>query len=109
LPARRHGTAGLRHARCGARRQPWSGKGERGDIIVVAQQAQKQVVSDGTIGVLGNKDALSTPFNVTRFTAQLILDQQSETIGDVLENDPSVRTTYGSGNQSELFVIAAFR
>ncbi|EZP68510.1 TonB-dependent receptor-like protein [Novosphingobium resinovorum] len=80
----------------------------RNDIIVTGQQAQKQVVSDGNIGVLGNKDALSTPFNITSYTAQLILDQQSETIGDVLENDPSVRTTYGSGNQSELFVIRGF-
>lgn len=78
------------------------------DIIVTAQQAQKQVVSDGTIGVLGSKDAMSTPFSVTTYTAQLILDQQSETIGDVLENDPAVRTTYGSGNQSELFVIRGF-
>ncbi|MFA6115556.1 MAG: TonB-dependent receptor [Sphingomonas sp.] len=78
------------------------------DIIVTAQQAQKQVVSDGSLGVLGNKDALSTPFNLTSFTAQLVLDQQSETIGDVLENSPSVRTTYGSGNQSELFVIRGF-
>lgn len=78
------------------------------DIIVTAQQAQKQVVSDGSVGILGNKDALSTPFNITSYTAQLILDQQSETIGDVLENDPSVRTTYGSGNQSELFVIRGF-
>lgn len=78
------------------------------DIIVTAQQAQKQVVSNGDLGVLGAKSALETPFNVTSYTAQLVLDQQSETIGDVLENEPSVRTTYGSGNQSELFVIRGF-
>lgn len=78
------------------------------DIIVTAQQKQKQVVSDGNIGVLGAKSALETPFNVTSYTAQLVLDQQSETLGKVLENDPSVRTTYGSGNQSELFVIRGF-
>jgi len=78
------------------------------EVIVVAQQAQKQVVSDGNVGVLGAQDALSTPFNITTYTAQLILDQQSETIGEVLENDPAVRTTFGSGNQSELFVIRGF-
>lgn len=78
------------------------------DIIVTAQQAQEQVVSNGSIGVLGNKDALETPFNVTNYTAQLVLDQQSETLGDVLENEPSVRTTYGNGNQSELFVVRGF-
>ena len=78
------------------------------EIIVTAQQRQKQVVSDGVVGILGAKSALETPFNITSYTAQLVLDQQSETIGDVLENDPSVRTTYGSGNQSELFVIRGF-
>ncbi|MCW6536721.1 TonB-dependent receptor [Sphingomonas lycopersici] len=78
------------------------------DVIVTAQQALKQVVSSGDIGVLGSKDALSTPFNVSNYTAQLVLDQQSTTLGDVLENDPAVRTTYGSGNQSELFVIRGF-
>lgn len=78
------------------------------DIIITAQQAQKQVVSNGDLGVLGTKDALSTPFNVSTYTAQLVLDQQSTTLGDVLENDPAVRTTYGSGNQSELFVLRGF-
>jgi iron complex outermembrane receptor protein len=81
---------------------------DNSEIIVTAQQARKQVESGGSLGVLGNKDALSTPFNLSSYTAQLILDQQSETIGDVLENDPAVRTTYGSGNQSELFVIRGF-
>jgi iron complex outermembrane receptor protein len=78
------------------------------EIIITAQQAQKQVVSDGSIGVLGDLDALETPFNVTNYTAQLILDQQSETIGDVLENEPSVRVTQGFGNQSEQFVVRGF-
>lgn len=78
------------------------------DIIVTAQQAQKQVISNADLGALGKKSALETPFNVTNYTAQLVLDQQSETIGDVLKNDPSVRTTYGSGNQAELFIIRGF-
>lgn len=78
------------------------------EIIITAQQAQEQVVSDGTIGVLGDLEALETPFNVTSYTAQLILDQQSETIGDVLENEPSVRVTQGFGNQSEQFVVRGF-
>lgn len=81
---------------------------ETADVVVTGQQAQKQVVSDGSIGVLGDLDALETPFNVTSYTAQLILDQQSETLGDVLENEPSVRTTFGFGNQAEQFVIRGF-
>ncbi|SFR96858.1 TonB-dependent receptor [Sphingomonas jatrophae] len=78
------------------------------EIVVTAQQRQKQVVSDGSVGVLGDKSALETPFNVTSYTAQLVLDQQAETLGDVLENEPSVRTTQGFGNQAELFVIRGF-
>ncbi len=91
-----------------AQNRPADDTQNQGDVIVVAQQAQKQVVSDGSVGVLGPQDALSTPFNVTSYTAQLILDQQAETIGEVMENDPAVRTTFGSGNQSELFVIRGF-
>lgn len=77
-------------------------------IIVTGQQVQKQVVSDGDLGALGFQDALSTPFNVSTFTAKLVLDQQSETLGDVLKNDPSVRTTSGSGTQAELFMVRGF-
>ncbi len=78
------------------------------EVIVTAQQQRKQVESSGKLGVLGTQDALSIPFNLTTFTSKLILDQQTETIGAVLENDPGVRVTYGSGNQSELFVIRGF-
>lgn len=83
-------------------------EGAANDIVITGQQAQKQVTSDATLGALGDRTALETPFNVTTYTAQLVLDQQAETLGEVLENDPSVRTTYGFGNQSELFVIRGF-
>lgn len=78
------------------------------EIVVTAQQQRPQVTSEGSLGALGDRSALETPFNVRNYTAQLILDQQAETLGEVLENDPSVRTTQGFGNQSELFVIRGF-
>ena len=78
------------------------------EIIVTAEQQKKQVESNGKIGVLGNQDALAVPFNVTTYTSKLILDQQSETIGAVLQNDPAVRLTFGGGNQSEMFVVRGF-
>src|SRR6185312_10526076 len=78
------------------------------EVIVTGQQQRKQVESHGSVGVLGTQDALSTPFNLTSYTSKLILDQQAETIGAVLQNDPAVRITYGSGNQSEMFVIRGF-
>lgn len=79
------------------------------DIVVIAQQAQKQVVSNGSLGALGDQDAMSTPFNVTTYTAKLVLDQQAETVGDVLKNDPGVRISSGSGTQAELFVVRGFQ
>ena len=85
-----------------------AGDTSEADIVVTAQQATKQVVSDGDLGALGRSDAMSTPFNVTTFTARLILDQQAQTIGDVMKNDPAVRVTNGYANSSQLFVIRGF-
>lgn len=78
------------------------------EVVVTAQQQRSQVSSEGSLGALGDRTAVETPFNVRNYTAQLVLDQQSETLGEVLENDPSVRVTQGFGNQSELFVIRGF-
>ena len=51
------------------------------DIVVSAQQQRPQVTSEGALGALGDRPALETPFNVRNYTAQLILDQQAETLG----------------------------
>ncbi|AXO88102.1 TonB-dependent siderophore receptor [Pseudomonas parafulva] len=64
-----------------------------------------QVARGGQMGVLGNQDMMDVPFTLTSYTAQLIEDQQAEDIGDVLLNDPSVRQSFGFGNQSQVFVI----
>jgi len=78
------------------------------EIVVTGQQATKQVTSDGDLGALGRTDAMSTPFNVSTYTARLILDQQAQTIGDVMKNDPAVRVTNGYANSSQMFVIRGF-
>ncbi|WP_213878740.1 TonB-dependent siderophore receptor [Pseudomonas sp. dw_358] len=64
-----------------------------------------QVARGGQMGVLGNKDNMDVPFTLTSYTSKLIEDQQAENVGDVLLNDPSVRESYGYGNQSQVFVI----
>jgi len=79
------------------------------EVIVTAQRDnQSQVIRAGELGVLGFKDALDTPFSVKGYNAALILNQQPQTLGQVLENDPSIRTTYGFGNAAEQFVIRGF-
>ncbi len=80
-----------------------------GDIVVVAQRANEtQVLRGGQVGVLGDKDSFDVPFSVKSYNAALILNQQPQTLGQVLDNDPSVRTTYGFGIAGEQFVIRGF-
>lgn len=82
---------------------------EVGDIIVTAQRAnQTEVTREGSLGALGNKAAEDVPFSIKSYNAALILNQQPQTLGQLLENDPSVRISYGFGNASEQFVIRGF-
>ncbi|WP_378956487.1 TonB-dependent receptor [Pelosinus sp. sgz500959] len=67
-----------------------------------------QVARGANLGVLGNKDFMDTPFNITSYTAQAIEDQQASTLHDVLINDPSIRFTTSSGHIQENFTIRGF-
>lgn len=79
------------------------------EILVTAQRAnQTQVERGGQVGVLGDKAAEDVPFSVRSYSEALIYNQQSQTLGQVLENDPTIRTSYGFGNASEQFVIRGF-
>jgi len=79
------------------------------EIVVTAQREnQTQVIRGGSVGVLGDKPASDVPFSIRSYGETLILNQQPQTLGQVLENDPSVRTTYGFGNAAEQFVVRGF-
>ena len=78
-------------------------------IIVTAQRAnQTGVRQGGSAGVLGDKPAEDLPFSVRSYNSALILNQQPQTLGQVLENDPTIRTTTGFGIAGELFNIRGF-
>ncbi len=64
-----------------------------------------QVARGGRVGFLGNKDFLDTPFSTTSYTQEFIKDQQAQSVGDILQNDPSIGITRGYGNFQELYVI----
>lgn len=82
---------------------------ESENIVVTAQRENEtQVLREGSLGALGNKDAMEVPFAIKGYSDTLILNQQSLTLGAVLENDPSVRTSLGFGNASEQFIIRGF-
>ena len=67
-----------------------------------------QVARGGRLGLLGNVDIMSAPFNTTNYTQALIQDQQARSVADVVQNDPSVRVARGFGNYQELYVIRGF-
>jgi iron complex outermembrane receptor protein len=50
-----------------------------------------QVARGGRAGILGTRDNMETPFSITSYTNELIQDRQAKSVGDVLQNDPSVR------------------
>lgn len=78
-------------------------------IVVTAQRNnQTKVTGGGNVGVFGNKAAEDIPFNIRSYNEALILNQQPDTLGEVLENDPTVRTTLGFGIAGEVFVIRGF-
>lgn len=59
------------------------------EIVVTAQQQRPQVTSEGSLGALGDRSALETPFNVRNYTAQLILDQQAKLPGATFTKIPA--------------------
>ena len=61
-----------------------------------------------TLGLLGNRSVMDTPFNQTSYTAKLMQDQQARTVADVLQNDPSVRIVSNAGNGLDVFHIRGF-
>lgn len=67
-----------------------------------------QVATGGRAGLLGNRDVMDLPFNVTNFTQKTIQDQQARSVADVVQNDPSVRMVSPSSNGSEVFSIRGF-
>nr|WP_236610774.1 TonB-dependent receptor [Verminephrobacter aporrectodeae] len=67
-----------------------------------------QVARGGRAGVLGTRDALQTPFSITSYTNELIQDRHARSVGDVLQNDPTVRTARGFGNFQEAYFIRGF-
>lgn len=67
-----------------------------------------QVARGGRAGLLGNIDLMDAPFNSLNYTSDLIQEQQARSVGDVLQNDPSVRVARGFGNFQELYVIRGF-
>ncbi len=59
--------------------------------------------------MLGERDVMDTPFNVTNYTSETIKNEQARSIGDVLINDPSVRENGNAGSYNDSFFIRGFQ
>ena len=82
--------------------------GKRSQVELTAEYAGGQVARGARAGLLGNLDYLDTPFSGTAYTSNLSSAQQSESVGDVLKNDPVVRVAKGFGNFQEVYFIRGF-
>jgi iron complex outermembrane receptor protein len=78
----------------------------RGDLP--KPYAGGQVARGGGLGMLGDRDFMDAPFNITSYMAQTIQDQQARTIADVVINDPSVRNVNPSAGRFDQFAIRGF-
>ncbi|PZQ02791.1 MAG: TonB-dependent siderophore receptor [Variovorax paradoxus] len=67
-----------------------------------------QVARGGRAGILGTRDNMETPFSITSYTNELIQDRQARSVGEVLQNDPTVRTARGFGNFQEAYFVRGF-
>ncbi|MDN3922071.1 TonB-dependent receptor [Roseateles violae] len=67
-----------------------------------------QVARGGRAGILGSKDNLDTPFSITAYTNELIQDRLAKSVGEVLQNDASVRVARGFGNFQEAYFVRGF-
>jgi iron complex outermembrane recepter protein len=79
--------------------------------VTVQGKAERQKAglgSRGSVGILGSQDAMDIPFSTLNYTEQLMRDQQSRTLADVLQNDASVRVMTAAQGFGEDFQIRGF-
>jgi iron complex outermembrane recepter protein len=77
-------------------------------VELPADYAGGQIARGGRIGLFGNLDMMDVPFNSTNYTAELIRDQQANSVADIVQGDPAVRVARGFGNFQELYVVRGF-
>ncbi|OWT55657.1 TonB-dependent receptor [Candidimonas nitroreducens] len=77
-------------------------------VDAVIPYAGGQVNIGAALGLLGGKDIMDSPFNVTSYSSQLITDQQARTVGAVVENDPSIRVSSPPGGMFQDFTVRGF-
>lgn len=83
-------------------------KPEVDEVVVTGRYVGSQVARGGRVGLLGDRDMLDTPFNISYFTSELIENQQAATIADIVANDPSIRRNFARGATSDEITVRGF-
>ncbi|WP_322050175.1 TonB-dependent receptor [Paraburkholderia bannensis] len=82
----------------------------RGNAAIAAPYAGGQVARGASVGLLGERDYMDTPFSVASYTEKLIRDEQSTSIAELLTTtDPSVRAAIDSSNRYDALTIRGLR
>lgn len=82
-------------------------------ITVSAEQQVQSYAADrlnkqASLGSLGEKSVLDTPFSLVSYSDVMIRDQQASTVSEVLRADPSIRETTNAGHLNENLQIRGF-
>jgi iron complex outermembrane recepter protein len=89
-----------------------TGKAHDGETSTIGtlppDYAGGQVARGGRVGVLGNRDFMDTPFNITTYTEKKIEDQQATTVADAVSTDPAVRVTSSPNGILDTYYIRGF-
>jgi iron complex outermembrane receptor protein len=67
-----------------------------------------QVARGGRLGILGNRDIMDAPFSQMNYTSKLMQDQQAQSLGEVLRNDPSVQASFPHASGDDFYSIRGF-
>lgn len=67
-----------------------------------------EVARGSRVGLLGNLDYMNTPFSTTSYTEQYIEAQQSKTLIDVVQDDPTIRSWFAQGTWNDTITIRGF-
>lgn len=78
-------------------------------VSVTADNATVAHVARGaTVGILGDRDILDTPFSQTSYTAALMQDQQARFAADAVKNDPAAYADSAPSSGLDNFTIRGF-
>ncbi len=92
--------------------------GERDDSTIVVEAKDAETVQglvaggmsarSSSTGLLGKKDVMDTPFNVSNMTSSFIENKQAQTLGQVVAHDASARVSSSQGGLLDSYYIRGF-